>query len=58
MIKKVKDGTIPVQTRTGLEGSTTLRLPFQDSRHMMVVKSALRTGRLDTQEIFLVFISE
>jgi len=29
---------------------------FRDNRHMKVVRSALRTGRLYLQEIFLVFI--
>jgi len=30
---------------------------FQDTRHMKVVRSALRTGRLYLQEIFPVLIS-
>jgi len=52
--KKVK--AIPLQAWTGPEGSRRLR--FQDNRHMKVVRlSALCTGHLYPQKIFLVFIS-
>ena len=44
---------------TSPEGSRKLRLQeFQDNQHMKVVRlSALRTGRFNSQEIFLVLIS-
>ena len=48
-IVKVKGRAIPLQAWTGPEGS---------NRHMKVVRlSALRTGRLYPQEVFLVLIS-
>ena len=51
-----KGKAIPLQALRGPEGSRRLR--FQDSRHMKVVRlSALRTGHLYPQEIFLVLNS-
>jgi hypothetical protein len=50
---------IPLQARTGPEVSRRLRFPrFQDNRNMKVVRlSALSTGRLNLQEIFLALFS-
>jgi hypothetical protein len=50
---KGKGKAIPLEGWTGPEGSR-----FQDNRHKKVVRlSALRTGRLYSQELFLVLIS-
>jgi len=43
--------------RCGPEVSRRFRLPeFHDIRHIKVVRSASRTGRLYPQEMYLVFI--
>jgi len=49
---------VPLQAWSGPEGSTKLRFPVSWQRHrMMVTLSALSTGRLYPQEMFLVLIS-
>jgi hypothetical protein len=55
-----KNRTIPLQTWTGLYGSSRLRLPkILENLHMKVISiSVLRTGRLyPFQVIFLIFFS-
>ena len=58
-LPKLKLKAISVQTWTNPGGSRKLWLPeFLDNRHMKIVGlSAVRTGRLNPQEIFLVLIS-
>ena len=54
----VKGKAIPLQASTGPEGSRRLRLTdFKTIGTWMVRLSALHTGRLYAQEIFLVLIS-
>ena len=49
-VKVATNSVVPAQAQIGPEGSRALRLPgFSDSRHMKVVRSALRTGRLYSQ---------
>ena len=55
-----KKKAIPVQACYNPTGFQEVGAPrFSDSRHMKVVRlSAIRTGRLQSQEILLVLISE
>jgi len=58
VLKRVKGKAVPLQAWTGPEGSRKLRFPdFVTTAQDGGKLSALRTGRLYPQEIFLVLIS-
>jgi len=58
VVSKGKGKAVPLQAWTGPEGSRKLRFPdFVTTAQDGGTLSALRTGRLYPQEIFLVIIS-